>query len=246
MMPPNLPANDTHRPTAPRPVCVPRPPRPRTVTPAPKESTPPKPKLVTQASAPPPAPRRLIAKPSTKPPPPLPPVPSRTPPPLPQPAPLTDADLVDDEDTVQAPRAPFPTSEDVDFDCFTLSEPPPESRPQRKRAWLAGITGIVLITLTAVVLLARPVTNGAVRPLNPANGAAARAPAILAVAPHSTSSVGNAAQKTTNSTTTTVSAGARAKLSAHGKSVQTTVTSAKKLTKRAAPRALPTTHKNAT
>jgi hypothetical protein len=187
--------------------------------------------LVSKTPAPPPAPRRLVAQPSKPAPPPL---PSKAPPPLPRPALLADTDLIDDEDTVQAARDPLPTSEDVDLDCFTLSEPPPESRPQRKRAWFAGITGLVLVTLTGVLLLARPVANGAARLSNAANGGAARAPAMLAFAPLSTPSALTAPQKTPNSTAKTVSAGARAKLSTHGKGTQTKTISAKKPSKRAA------------
>lgn len=230
MMPPHLPANDTHRPTATRPICVP--PRPRTGTPAPKESSAPTQVLVSKTSTPPPAPRRLVAKPSKPAPPPL---PSKTPPPLPQPAQLADADLIDDEETVLAPRNPLPSSEDVDLDCFTLSEPPPESRPQRKRAWLAGITGLVLVTMTGVLLMARPVTNGAIRLLN-TNGGAARAPAMLAVAPPSTPSAVTTPRKDADPRASAVDAGARAKLSTHGKSTQAKAIRAKKPLKRAAPK----------
>src|SRR6478735_6015818 len=150
MIPPSPPANDSQSfPSVPRP-CVPRPPRPRTDTPASKESAPPKPRLV--SSAPPPAPRRTAAK-STKP----------TPPPLPQPVLLADADLIDDEDTTKAARPPQPSSEDVDFDCFTRSEPPPESRPRRKRTLLAWITGLVLVTVTGLVLVVRPLATRTVQ-----------------------------------------------------------------------------------
>jgi len=233
MMPPRSPANDTQRPTATRPICVPRPARPQTATPAPKQSSPAKPMLVGKTSTPPPAPRRLLAKPSKPAPPPL---PSKAPPPLPQPAQLADADLIDDEDTVQAPRGQLPTSEDVDLDCFTISEPPPESRPQRKRAWFAGITGLVLVTMTGLMLLARPIASGAVRLLNPANGGAARAPAMLAVAPLATPSAVAAPPKGANPSSSALGAGARANLSTHGKSTQTKAISAKKPTKRAQPK----------
>ena len=229
MMPPHLPANDTHRPTATRPICVP--PRPRTGTPAPKDSSAPTQVLVSKTSTPPPTPRRLVAKPSKPAPPPL---PSKSPPPLPQPAQLADADLIDDEETVLAPRNPLPSSEDVDLDCFTLSEPPPESRPQRKRAWLAGITGFVLVTMTGVLLLARPVTNGAVRLLNSANGGAVRAPAMLAVPALSPPVAATPPQKSSDASA--LGAGARAKLSTYGKGAQKTPLNVKKPTKRAAPK----------
>jgi hypothetical protein len=216
MMPPNLPANDTARTMAARSICVPRPARPSTGTP-------------------PPAPRRFVAKPSKPGPPPL---PSKAPPPLPQPALLDDADLIDDEDMVHAARNSLPTSEDVDLECFTLSEPPPESRPQRKRAWLAGITGLVLVTMTGVLLLARPVSDGAIRLLN-ANDGAARAPAMLTVAAISTSSPASVPQNPATSALVGRVTEARAKLSIHSKSAQKSPTSAKQATKRGTPKRAP-------
>lgn len=205
MIPPSPPANDSQSfPSVPRP-CVPRPPRPRTDTPASKESAPPKPRLV--SSAPPPAPRRTAAK-STKP----------TPPPLPEPVLLADADLIDDEDTTKAARAPQPSSEDVDFDCFTRSEPPPESRPRRKQALLAWITGLVLVAMTGLVLLVRPFASRTVQRVDTASAAVARVPATLTVAALSPSTVHGPPRQ---ALTTTISAKKSAKHSAQKRAVAT-------------------------
>lgn len=233
MMPPNSPANDTDRPAAPRPICVPRPSRPQALIPGPRQSAPPKPRLVTSNPTPPPAPRRSVEKPSIAAPPPArakaapPPLPSKwAPPPLPQPALLSDADLVDDEDTAQATRAPQPSAEDVDLDCFTRSEPPPESRPQRKRAWFAGITGLVLVTMTGLALAVGPTTSRAVRSLSPVTSEPARVPAMLTVAALATPVAANAAQTAPHSVT--IGAVSRAKLSARGKGDPRTTLNAKK------------------
>ena len=222
MMPPNSPANDTQRPAVPRPICVPRPARPRTVTP-------------------PPAPRRSAAEPSKAAPPLLPskaappPLPSRmAPPPLPRPALLSDSDLIDYEETAQAARAPQPTSEDVDLSCFTCTEPPPESRPQRKRAWFAGITGLVLVTMTGLFLV-RSLPSDGVRLPHPANGEAGRVPAMLAVSPLSTPVAAATPQKAPNPSAPRANAVARPKASAHAKRGQTTAVSAKKLANQPPP-----------
>lgn|GEM_PF-1782683 len=246
MMLPTTPANDKQSPPAPPRTCVPRPSRPRALTPAPKDgASPPKRNFEQQAVAPPPAPRRP-AKPSqarcgplpSKPaPPPLPSKPA--PPPLPRPVQLADADLVDDEDTTRAPRAPQPTSEDVELDCFTLSEPPPESRPRRKRGLLACITGLVLVGATGLLLLARPFASHSDQPVD---HAVSGAPTVVAA--RSTPVSASAAQNATNSNPASAGTAQRPKLSSsHSKSNQTTVANLKKPLKRAAPkRALPAKH----
>ncbi|HEX2674477.1 MAG TPA: hypothetical protein VHM25_26560 [Polyangiaceae bacterium] len=144
---------------------------------------------------------------------------------------------------MQAARAPQPTSEDVDLDCsedvdldcFTRSEPPPESRPQRKRAWFTGITGLVLVTLTGALFLARPVSSNGLRALSAASGPAARAPAMLTVAALASPVAATAPQKSSSSSAVDPRAGAQAKLSSRVKGAQKTPPRAKKPLKRGAP-----------
>ncbi len=94
------------------------------------------------------------------------------PPPLPQPVLLKDTDLVDDE---AAPvRASQPTSVDVEIDCFSRTEPPPESRPRRKRALLALVTSVFVVAAAGLVFSGRlaVLDSGATRaPATLTNGA---------------------------------------------------------------------------
>jgi hypothetical protein len=235
MKTPRLPANDTQTGAPTRPICVPRPARSsrsQSAAPTPKESAPPKPRLVSTTSSPPPAPRRNASSAPKAGPPPL---PSKTPPPLPEPALLADTDVIDDEDTVQAARTPQPSSEDVDLDCFTCSEPPPESRPRRKRAWFVGVTGFLLVAMVGMLVLARPVAFNAVR-ASSANGQAARAPVMLATTPPPPPVAATAAEKPSNASPVGASAGSRAKLTTHAKGSHTMPISAKKPSKRGAPK----------
>jgi len=217
---PTTPANDKLGPPATPRTCVPRPPRPKAVIPEAKTSAP----------TPPPAPRRTTAKPSKP-----------APPPLPQPELLADADLVDDEDTFPTERAPQPSSEDVDIDCFTRSEPPPESRPRRKRTLLACISGSVLVVAMGLLLLARPFGPNPTPQLPRAASGAARAAVTLSAAARATPISATAPQKAAKPTSVTT--GPHPKLSAHNKSRQTTLASVKKPLERAAPkRALAAQH----
>src|SRR6187551_2969685 len=98
-------------------VRVPRPAtQPQAAAPVPKPSTPPQLAKASRAAQPPPSPTRPLAKPK-----------KASPPPLPQPVLLTDSDLVDDEDVTHVVRSTQPTSVDVEIDCFSRTEPPPES-----------------------------------------------------------------------------------------------------------------------
>ncbi|HYP99449.1 MAG TPA: hypothetical protein VER96_12335 [Polyangiaceae bacterium] len=137
---------------------------------------------------------------------------------MPEPVLLADADLIDDEDTTKAARAPQPSSEDVDFDCFTRSEPPPESRPRRKQALLAWITGLVLVAMTGLVLLVRPFASRTVQRVDTASAAVARVPATLTVAALSPSTVHGPPRQ---ALTTTISAKKSAKHSAQKRAVAT-------------------------
>ena len=96
-----------------------------------------------KVSLPPPSPKRPVVKRSSV----AKPV-KASPPPLPQAALLTDADLIDDEDITQVVRSTQPTSVDVEFDCFSHTEPPPESRPRRKLRLLAGAASLLLVVAT--------------------------------------------------------------------------------------------------
>ncbi|HKO47001.1 MAG TPA: hypothetical protein VJV79_04720 [Polyangiaceae bacterium] len=154
------------------------------------------------------------------------------PPPLPETILLTDADLVDD-DPGQSVRASQPTSVDVELDCFTRSEPPPESHPQRKRGLLAIVTGLVVVAGAGLLLLARPVATQALSSLNTEQGAAARAPAMLSVAAQS-AAVPPAPLLTSSAPAAPNAASsprARSKLSVHAKRGQAAVVNRKKPTK---------------
>jgi hypothetical protein len=129
-----------------RPICVPRPAQQQAFPPVPKQSAAP-PKLASKTLEPPPSPRRPRSQPA-----------KASPPPLPKPVLLADADLIDDEDTTQVARATQPSSDvefDVELDCFSRSEPPPESRPQRKRTLFALVTGLVLASACGLFFLGR-------------------------------------------------------------------------------------------
>jgi len=152
---------------------------------------------------------------------------------------LTDADLVDDEDVTRVARNTQPTSVDVEVDCFSRSEPPPESRPRRKRALLVCVTGgLVLVAATVVSFLGRPLALQAFHRLAAESAGSASAPAMLTVAALSPQGSPLAAQKSAapsaNPTSLTAapsvasSPGPRSKLSAHSKRGKTPVVSPKK------------------
>jgi len=217
-------------------VRVPRPAtQPQAAAPVPKPSTPPQLAKASRAAQPPPSPTRPLAKPK-----------KASPPPLPQPVLLTDSDLVDDEDVTHVVRSTQPTSVDVEIDCFSRTEPPPESRPRRRRALLACITGgLVLVAATFVSLLGRPLALQAFQRLQAESPNVPRAPAMLSVAALSPSTsevaVGSSAAPgakpiglalTPNDAS---NAGPRPKLSAHSKRSKAPAVSPKKPSQRNQP-----------
>jgi hypothetical protein len=108
--------------------------------------------------------------------------PRALPPPLPEDVLLTDADLIDEEDVTQVVRDTHPTAVDVEIDCFSCTEPPPESRPRRRRALLTYLTGLGLVAATGLLFLGLPLASNALRLLDSANRDAAQAPATFAAA----------------------------------------------------------------
>jgi hypothetical protein len=217
MMHESPPANDGRKSSA-RPACVPRPTTPpQTNARSPKASAPVPAQLASKLSLPPPSPKRAVyAKPA-----------KASPPPLPQPALLADADLIDDEDITQVVRNTQPTSVDVEIDCFSCTEPPPESRPRRKLRLLAGVTSLLLLVASGVLLWGRPLASDALQRLDVVGAFASRAPAMLTLAAVSSPTSGLAPQKspptaalaTHPAATLSVvsSAAPRPKLSAHSK-----------------------------
>ena len=200
-----------------RPICVPRPAQQQAFPPVPKQSAAP-PKLASKNLEPPPSPRRPRSQPA-----------KASPPPLPQPVLLTDADLIDDEDTTQVARATQPTSVDVEFDveldCFSRSEPPPESRPQRKRTLFALVTGLVLAATCGLFFLGRSAP--------PATPPMATTVAALS-APESRPLLQTRQTRQTGPESVpsaTPSARPRPKLSVHEKRAKTALVSGKKSTK---------------
>jgi len=166
-MPLTPPVNDRKR-----PISVPRPAScPQAVTPGPKQSAGPQSRPVSKLPKPPPAPNRTLAKRS-----------KALPPPLPEDVLLTDADLIDDEDVTRIVRPSQPTAVDVELDCFSRTEPPPESGPRRKPALIACVTGLLLVATTGVLFFAHPVAFHALQIWDAAGSAAARTPASLTVA----------------------------------------------------------------
>ena len=186
-----------------RPTFVPRPAQPKAFTPAPKPSAAP-PRPASKAPEPPPAPRRLCSQPA-----------KASPPPLPVPVLLTDADLIDDEDTTPVARASQPTSVDVEFDCFTRSEPPPESRPQRKRTLLALVTGLVLAAAVGLFFWGRPAPQATSPVVTTAAPSAPVSRPLLQASPESTPSAASSARP-------------RPKQTAHEKRTKTALVSGKK------------------
>jgi len=213
----NSQANDGQGATGMRPVSIPRPTtQPKALAPVAKGSAPPRSRPVSEVPKPPPAPRRSATK---------------RPPPLPAPVLLTDADLVDDEDVTRVVRDARPTAVDVELDCFSCTEPPPPSRPRRKRALLVCVTGLVLVAATGVSFLARPLASNALRLLDVANSGVARAPAILAGAAISSPAAPVAALNATPlsaAPSAASSAGARSKLSTYGKRSRPAIVNHKK------------------
>jgi len=209
----NSPSNPEQSASRIRPICVPRPAQQQAFPPVPKQSAAP-PKLASKNLEPPPSPRRPRSQPA-----------KASPPPLPKPVLLADADLIDDEDTMQVARATQPTSFDVEFDvdldCFSRSEPPPESRPQRKRTLFALVTGLVLAAACGLFFLG-PSAPPATPPM--ATVAALSAPVsrpLLQTRQTEPESVPSAAP----------SARPRPKLSVHEKRAKTALVSGKKSTK---------------
>jgi hypothetical protein len=230
---PNSPANDGQKPGAIRPGCVPRPSRPLAVTSVPKPSAAAHSRPISKVPTPPPSPVRAVTRPA-----------KRSPPPLPEHVLLTDADLMDDADSTQPVRASQPTAVDVEIDCFSRTDPPPESRPRRKRAILAGITGLVLVVaIPSVLLLARPAATGALRLLERGSSDATPATAMLAAAALSRPTAPDAAPKSpvSHAEPAPIAAvpsvvpgpGPRPKLSAHSKRSKATVAGPRKPTKAA-------------
>jgi len=146
------PPTQRQRATAQRPACVPRPTQHQAGTPIPKPTAQLPARPASNIPKPPPSPMRPSAKPRRA-----------SPPPLPETILLTDADLVDD-DLRRSVRASQPTSVDVEIDCFTRSEPPPESRPRRKHAWLALVTGLLLVAAGGSWVVGRPLALQAFTP----------------------------------------------------------------------------------
>lgn len=157
-----------------RPASVPRPTTQTKATPSPMPRTTAQLMLAdTVVPGPPPVPRRPSAKPSRP-----------SPPPLPKTVRLADADLIDEQEVTHVARTPIPTSFDVEIDCFSRTEPPPESRPRRKRTLLALVTGLVLVAATGVTLLARSATPHAAA-ASPTPPVAARTPVVANASPKS-------------------------------------------------------------
>ena len=197
-----------------RPICVPRPAQQQAFPRVAKQSAAP-PKLASKNLEPPPSPRRPGSQPT-----------KASPPPLPQPLLLADADLIDDEDTTQVARATQPSSVDVEFDveldCFSRSEPPPESRPQRKRTLFALVTGLVLAATCGLFFLDRSAP--------PATPPTATTVAALS-APVSRPLLQTRQTGPENVPSATPSARPRPKLSGHEKRAKTALVSGKKSTK---------------
>ncbi|HET7538440.1 MAG TPA: hypothetical protein VFK05_01165 [Polyangiaceae bacterium] len=81
---------------------------------------------------------------------------------------------------IEPARASRPTSFDVEIDCVERSEPPPASRPQRKRAWLALISGVCLLGASGALFFGRSAALHASRVIDATVSAgAARTPAML-------------------------------------------------------------------
>ena len=161
------------------------------------------------------------------------------PPPLPAPVLLVDADLVDDE--VERARASLPTSVDVELDCFTRTEPPPESRPRRRRTLFALVTGgVLLIAATGVLFMGRLALLRADHALEvAANGAASvPAPAMLTRAVLATEAPG-LAKPSAPAPSSAATPGARAKVSVHAQRGKTAGASGKKASKPALARKVP-------
>jgi hypothetical protein len=183
-------------------------------------------KLANDDPKPPPAPRRIVGRRS-----------KASPPPLPEQVFLTDADLIDDEIT-QAARDGQPTSVDVELDCFSCTEPPPESGPRRKRVLFAFLGGLGLVVAAGLWFMASPLAANVRHVLHVANASAAPSPALLTVNSFSSqaSQVATPSAAPPNTpASVTASTAPRPKLSTHGKRGKTTVVSAKKPSKTARP-----------
>jgi len=156
---------------------------------------------------------------------------------------LVDADLVEDQVELarasrptsvdielEPARASRPTSFDVEIDCISRAEPPPESRPRRKRALLALVSGVFLLAATGVLFYGRSAALHAYHVLDAAMiGGAARTPPLSTRAALETK--GSAALVQTRAAAAPSAAssiGARQKPSVHAQRAKAAVVSAKK------------------